>query len=65
MDALQQQAMANATKARRLADLNRIDHMLTMIKNDEYGYCEQCGDEIPEKRLEVDPLAIRCVNCAG
>lgn len=65
MDALQQQAMANATKARRQSDLNRIEHMLTMIENDEYGYCEQCGEQIPEKRLEVDPLAIRCIHCAG
>ncbi|MEE9590054.1 MAG: TraR/DksA C4-type zinc finger protein [Hyphomicrobiaceae bacterium] len=35
-----------------------------MIANDEYGWCESCGEEIAEKRLEVDPSATVCVRCA-
>ena len=26
---------------------------------------EDCGEDIPVKRLELDPAATRCVNCAS
>ncbi|MCB1456226.1 MAG: TraR/DksA C4-type zinc finger protein, partial [Nitratireductor sp.] len=29
-----------------------------------YGVCTECGEDIPERRLEIDPMAERCVNCA-
>lgn len=65
MDALQQQAMANATAQRRQHDLIRIETALRLLEAGDYGYCENCGEEIAEKRLEVDPLAVRCTPCAG
>lgn len=63
MDALQHQAMALETERRRALELTRIESALTRIKQDEYGYCLICGDEIPEKRLELDPTAAVCVDC--
>lgn len=65
MDALQQQAMANATNQRRQQDLQRIKDAFHRLKNDDYGYCEKCDEEIPPKRLEINPLATRCTNCAS
>ena len=65
MDALQQQAMANATKQRRQTDLLRIKAALERLENDDYGYCENCGQEIAPKRLEIDPLVTRCTHCAS
>lgn len=65
MDALQQQAMAKATEARRSKQLYRIDHALRLIESGEYGICENCDEDIAPKRLEIDPLATRCTNCAG
>jgi len=65
MDALQQQAMAQATERQRAAELQRIAKALQLIDDDEYGWCEICGEEIPEKRLEIDPSAAACVRCAG
>ena len=41
-----------------------IDAALLRIKNGTYGVCAVCGDEIPEKRLEVLPYATTCVKCA-
>ena len=38
-----------------LAALARID--------DDYGLCVDCGQEIPEGRLEARPDAARCVGC--
>jgi len=64
MDALQQQAMAQATERQRAGELQRIAKALRLIADDEYGWCESCGEEIAEKRLEVDPSATVCVRCA-
>lgn len=65
MDALQQQAMANAVSERRQADLVRVEIALKRLEEGDYGFCENCEDPIPPKRLEIDPLALRCTNCAG
>ena len=65
MDAMQQQAMAQAQQRNRAATLVRIDQAFKLINEGEYGYCLQCGEEIPEKRLEIDPTATHCVGCKG
>lgn len=64
MDAMQGQAMAQAQERQRCTQLMRIEQALTRIANEEYGYCEDCGDDINEKRLEVDPAALFCLKCA-
>lgn len=33
------------------------------LENDTYGLCEECGEEIVIKRLEVSPLARYCIEC--
>lgn len=33
------------------------------LENGSYGLCEECGQEIALKRLEVNPLARYCVAC--
>lgn len=63
MDAMQQQAMANAQQRNRDATLVRIDQALRLLDDGEYGYCLSCGDEIAPKRLEIDPTATHCVAC--
>ena len=65
MDALQQQAMAKATQTRRSQQLSRIDAAFSRIKEAEYGYCTDCGDDIPLKRLELDPTVPTCITCAA
>ncbi|MEM7461445.1 MAG: TraR/DksA family transcriptional regulator [Pseudomonadota bacterium] len=64
MDALQAQAMAQAQERKRQADIIRIDMALRRLAEGEYGYCSECGEEIPAARLEIDPMAERCVSCA-
>ncbi|WP_322865518.1 TraR/DksA family transcriptional regulator [Aquicoccus sp. G2-2] len=65
MDALQNQAMAKATQARRDIEARRLRQALQRLNEGEFGYCEDCGDEIAPKRLELDPAASRCVSCAS
>lgn len=64
MDAMQQQAMANATRQNRSTEVQAIKNALSRLEEGEYGYCEDCGEDIPAKRLELTPTAIRCVGCA-
>ncbi len=64
MDSLQQQAMAEATERQRMAEITRIDAALKRIEEGEYGYCLECGEEIGDKRLAIDPAAARCIKCA-
>jgi len=33
------------------------------LQNSTYGLCEECGEEIDIKRLEVNPLARFCISC--
>lgn len=40
-----------------------IDRALAKIEAGTYGLCEQCGDPIPEARLQALPYAALCVSC--
>jgi DnaK suppressor protein len=65
MDALQQQAMAQATQRRRDAEKKRIAAALSRIAEGEWGWCVTCGEEIAERRLEHDPAVAQCLACAS
>jgi DnaK suppressor protein len=43
--------------------LHDIDESLRKIKEGTYGICEECGEEISEKRLQVMPTANLCITC--
>jgi len=64
MDALQQQAMAQATQRRRDSRSLRIDAALKRMAIDEFGYCQDCGEPISKKRLDLDPTVPVCLSCA-
>jgi len=65
MNALQVQAMAQAVEVRRQERLQRIAAALERVKDGEYGYCAKCGEEIPPKRLAIEPTVECCVDCAA
>ena len=65
MDAMQAQAMAQETLKRREAKLRDIDTALQRIEDDEYGLCLNCDEPINPKRLEADPTANFCIDCAN
>ncbi len=43
--------------------LNKIDKALLRIKEGTYGICEDCGDDIEEKRLQARPVTTLCIKC--
>jgi len=44
-------------------EVDNIDAALHKLKDGTYGVCEECGEEIPLKRLEAVPSASYCVFC--
>ncbi len=64
MDALQIQAMAQASERRRQARIVGLRKALERLAEGEYGYCEACVEAIAAGRLEVDATARFCVACA-
>ncbi|MHA7820783.1 MAG: TraR/DksA family transcriptional regulator [Erythrobacter sp.] len=65
MDAMQQQAMAQAQERRRNSERVRITAALMRLDDGEWGWCVSCGEEIAEGRLLHDPSVATCVRCAG
>ena len=43
--------------------LGKIDQALAKIEANEYGLCENCGEEVGLKRLEARPVAELCIDC--
>lgn len=44
-------------------NLQKIDETLRKVDEGTYGICEDCGEEISEKRLKILPFAIYCTDC--
>ena len=51
------------TRDRERKLINKIGISIEKIKQDEYGWCDSCGDEIGIKRLEARPTATHCIDC--
>ncbi|MFT7300153.1 MAG: DnaK suppressor protein [Porticoccus sp.] len=63
MDALQQQQMSSACRAGYRKRLLSVEYALSALGQDEYGWCEGCGETIDIRRLAVRPESCLCVAC--
>lgn len=52
-----------ALLAKHRKTLSDVRYALRKINNDDYGICEDCGEDIPDKRLLLVPTATLCVSC--
>ncbi len=43
--------------------LNDVNECLRKLNEGTYGICEDCGEDISEKRLKVIPTATLCIEC--
>ena len=50
-------------QGREKQHLEAIEEALQRIETGEYGFCDECGDQIDQKRLMVIPLAQLCITC--
>jgi DnaK suppressor protein len=44
--------------------LIHINDALKRIDDKTYGFCQDCEEDIPEKRLTANPYFMTCVSCA-
>jgi DnaK suppressor protein len=56
-------ALELRTRDRERKLLKKIEKSLVKITQDDYGYCETCGEEIGIRRLEARPTAEMCIDC--
>lgn len=50
-------------KDRDKEELYAIEEALDRLEEGDYGDCEECGDLIGARRLEVRPAAALCIEC--
>lgn len=43
--------------------LGKIDEALERVKDDTFGLCEECGEEIGVERLHIRPVTTFCIRC--
>ncbi len=63
MDALQGQAMAQATRRTMEVQLTQCSTALRSVERGEYGMCRKCEEPIGIARLSVRPEAPFCLEC--
>jgi DnaK suppressor protein len=64
MDAMQGQALSQASDLRRKARIVALDAALRRFDEGEFGYCADCGEPIAMARLKVDLATTLCIACA-
>ncbi|MGZ3428669.1 MAG: TraR/DksA family transcriptional regulator [Polyangia bacterium] len=59
------QTLASTRNRDHARELAEIDRALRKLRDEpaEFGVCEDCGDDIAEKRLSVMPFARFCAEC--
>lgn len=56
--------ISSQLSSRDAQKLRQIDSALKRIEENTFGLCEDCEEEISEKRLEVNPYFSTCIGCA-
>lgn len=60
---LENQDSLSAIEDTARREIVAIHAALNRIKLGTYGICADCGEEIPAKRLDAVPTALRCMAC--
>lgn len=60
----QNDEVVDSLEAETRAELQQIDHALERIDQGIGDECEQCGNDIDPRRLQVLPYTTVCVDCA-
>ena len=63
MDSIRDQQMTKANLIRREQRKSELVKALKRLKEDDFGFCIDCGDEIDIRRIRVNPLVRKCISC--
>lgn len=64
MEAINSKSINEASLAAAKQTLKRLEKSLKLITDPDFGYCKNCEEQIPFKRLLIMPEALFCVACA-
>ena len=64
MEAINAKSVAETSLAQANQRLKKLRWALTQVENDDFPYCQNCGDVIPTARLMIMPESRKCVDCA-
>jgi DnaK suppressor protein len=65
MDSIVTKSVNDAALVTARSRLAGLEYALKRIDDPEFGFCIDCGEEIPLPRLMAMPQATHCVGCAG
>ena len=63
LNAAKEQSLNNRLDQRNILFLKKVEEAKQKILDGTYGECEDCGDNISQKRLLARPTASLCINC--
>ena len=61
---VQNDEVVNSLEEEARVELGQVEHALERLANGLGDECEQCGEQIDPRRLEVLPYTNVCVKCA-
>lgn len=64
MNSIVNKSVNDAALAAARTRLAGLEYALKRIDDPEFGFCIDCGEEIPMARLLAMPEAARCIDCA-
>ncbi|WP_227472630.1 TraR/DksA family transcriptional regulator [Delftia acidovorans] len=64
IDALQQQALAQGLRERLIIRKRQVEAALARLDSGTYGLCCACQSDLEPERLNADPAAVFCQECA-
>lgn len=63
LNAHQEESLSTRLDQRNLLFLKKVEAAKAKILDGTYGTCEDCGDDISQKRLLARPTASLCIGC--
>lgn len=64
MEAINSKSINEASLRHAKVTLSRLEKSLGMLDDPDFGYCYECEEAIPFKRLMAMPETVYCVKCA-
>lgn len=64
LDNMNNQAVARDSLSKARMRMLKLQRALEHMDDPDFGYCEECGEEIPLRRLMLLPESTMCVACA-
>jgi len=64
MDAINNKSIIEAALREVEEKLKKLDYVLSLVDNDDFGLCKKCKANIPIQRIIIKPESLYCVKCA-